>query len=157
LPHQIKILKTKFPGRSRQRIDEEDNGPPDAILAVQRAAGNRATSELLRCALKSHANPIGSQKYNARRAHTSAGNVARRSDLPPIVQEAIRSSGQPLEAQTRAFMQSRFGNNFAHVRLHTGDKAAASASSVGASAYTLGVTSSSDLENMRHIQRAGDD
>jgi Domain of unknown function (DUF4157) len=60
------------------------------------------------------------------------------SALPPIVHEAIGSSGQPLDAQTRAFMQSRFGNNFVHVRVHTGDKAAASASSVGASAYTLG-------------------
>jgi Domain of unknown function (DUF4157) len=46
--------------------------------------------------------------------------------------------GSPLEAQTRAFMQSRFGNDFAHVRVHTGDKAAASARSVGATAYTLG-------------------
>jgi Domain of unknown function (DUF4157) len=45
--------------------------------------------------------------------------------------------GSPLDAQTRAFMQSRFGNDFAHVRVHTGDKAAASARSVGATAYTL--------------------
>ena len=113
-------------------------GPSEAILAMQRAAGNRATSRLLRCALEPHANSIGSQKPNARGTHTSTGHAARPSDLPPIVQEAIRSPGQPLDAQTRAFMQLRFGNEFAHVRVHTGDKAAASASSVGASAYTLG-------------------
>jgi Domain of unknown function (DUF4157) len=113
-------------------------GPPDAILAMQRAAGNRATSELLRCALDSHATPIARQRDKAGEAHTLGGNAARASDLPAVVQEAIRSSGQPLDAQTRAFMQSRFGNDFAHVRVHTGDKAAASARSLGAAAYTLG-------------------
>ena len=113
-------------------------GPPDAILAMQRAAGNRATSELLRCALDSHAAPIARQRDNAGEAHTLGGNAAHPSDLPAVVQEAIGSPGQPLDAQTRAFMQSRFGNDFAHVRVHTGDKAAASARSVSAAAYTLG-------------------
>ena len=105
---------------------------------MQRAAGNRATSELLKCALESHATPIGSQKDNVREAHSLAGHTASPSDLPPIVQEAIRSPGQSLDAQTRAFMQFRFGNDFAHVRVHTGDKATASANAIGASAYTLG-------------------
>lgn len=35
-------------------------------------------------------------------------------------------------------MESRFGNDFADVRVHTGDQAIASARAVGASAYTLG-------------------
>ena len=102
-------------------------GPPDAILAMQRTAGNGATSELLRFALQSQATPIGSQKHNAHSA-----------DLPAIVQETIRSPGQPLDAQTLAFMQSRFRNDLAHVRVHTGDKAAASATSVDAAAYAVG-------------------
>jgi hypothetical protein len=113
-------------------------GPPDAILAMQRAAGNCATSGFLRRALESQVNPLGRQQYNLRKSDTSVAHDARPSDPPPMVHEAISSSGQPLDAQTRAFMQSRFANNFAHVRVHTGDKAAASASSVGASAYTLG-------------------
>ena len=53
--------------------------------------------------LQSHATPIGSQKYNA-----------HPSNLPAMVQETIRSPGQPLDAQTRAFMQSRFGNDCGH-------------------------------------------
>ena len=35
-------------------------------------------------------------------------------------------------------MQLRFGNEFSHVRVHTGGKAGASASSLDAAAYTLG-------------------
>jgi hypothetical protein len=42
---------------------------------------------------------------SAGEAHTLAGNVARPSDLPAVVQEAIRSLGQPLDEQTRAFME----------------------------------------------------
>src|ERR1700749_1201527 len=40
-----------------------------------------------------------------------------RSDLwvPPIVHEVLRSSGQPLDANTRSFMEPRFGHDFGHV------------------------------------------
>ena len=57
---------------------------------------------------------------------------------PPIVHEVLRSSGQPLDAPTRAFMEPRFGADFADVRVHTGDKAAASTRAVQALAYTVG-------------------
>jgi hypothetical protein len=39
------------------------------------------------------------------------------SDVPPIVHEVLRSSGQPLDAQTRAFMEPRLGHNFSRVRV----------------------------------------
>ena len=32
--------------------------------------------------------------------------------VPPIVHEVLRSPGQPLDAQTRAFMEPRFGHDF---------------------------------------------
>ena len=104
-------------------------GTPDAILAMQRVAGNRATSGLLEYALGSEAE---------HETNLSARSSIRSSNIPPVVQEAVSSPGQPLDTETRAFMESRFGNDFADVRVHTGDKATASARSVGASAYTLG-------------------
>jgi hypothetical protein len=58
--------------------------------------------------------------------------------VPPIVHEVLRSPGQPLESQTRAFMEPRFGHNFSSVRVHTDSKAAESARAVNASAYTVG-------------------
>jgi hypothetical protein len=60
------------------------------------------------------------------------------NEVPPIVHEVLRSPGQPLDANTRAFMEPRFGSDFSHVRVHTNEKAAASAKSVNAAAYTVG-------------------
>lgn len=69
--------------------------------------------------------------------HPSVGR-AEPSTTPPIVHDALRSPGQPLDAQTRAFMEPRFGHDFGKVRVHTGDKATESAREVNAQAYTVG-------------------
>ena len=57
---------------------------------------------------------------------------------PPIVHEVLASSGRPLDTATRAFFEPRFGHDFGNVRVHTDEKAAASARSVDAEAYTVG-------------------
>ncbi len=46
--------------------------------------------------------------------------------------------GHPLDAGTRAFMESRFGADFSGVRLHAGAAASTSAKSIQARAYTVG-------------------
>ncbi|RCJ29427.1 hypothetical protein A6770_22105 [Nostoc minutum NIES-26] len=58
-------------------------------------------------------------------------------EVPPIVHEVLTSPGQPLEASTRTFMESRFGHDFSRVRVHTDAKAAESALAVNALAYTV--------------------
>jgi len=60
------------------------------------------------------------------------------SNAPPIVDEVLRSSGQPLDAATRAFMELRFGHDFSKVRIHADSRAAESARTVRARAYTVG-------------------
>jgi hypothetical protein len=60
------------------------------------------------------------------------------ANVPGIVEQALQSAGHPLDRATRAFFESRMGQNFAHVRLHTDGKAADSARSIHAQAYTLG-------------------
>jgi hypothetical protein len=37
--------------------------------------------------------------------------------VPPVVHEVLRSPGQSLDPQTRAFMELRFGHNFGQVRV----------------------------------------
>jgi hypothetical protein len=59
------------------------------------------------------------------------------SGVPPIVHDVLRSSGQPLDAATRAFMEPRFGHDFGQVRVHTDAKAVESARAVKALAYTV--------------------
>lgn len=60
--------------------------------------------------------------------------------VPPIVNEVLASSGQPLDPTTRAFMEPRFGYDFSGVRVHTDANAAESARAINALAYTVGRT-----------------
>lgn len=57
---------------------------------------------------------------------------------PPIVDEVLRSPGHPLDADTKAFMEPRFGHDFSQVRVHADTSAAASARAICAKAYTVG-------------------
>lgn len=57
--------------------------------------------------------------------------------VPPIVHEVLGSSGRPLDAETRAFMEPRFGHDFSHVRVHEDARAAESAEADNALAYTV--------------------
>lgn len=67
-----------------------------------------------------------------------AVNQSEHKEVPPIVHEVLRSPGQLLDLETRTFMESRFGQDFSQVRVHTDNKASASARSVNALAYTVG-------------------
>jgi hypothetical protein len=58
--------------------------------------------------------------------------------VPPIVHEVLKSPGHQLDAETRTFMEPRFGYDFSKVRVHTDAKAAESARAVNALAYTSG-------------------
>ena len=67
------------------------------------------------------------------------------SDKPRLLEDAekdisstLNQSGYPLDLSTREFMESRFGYDFANVRIHTNEKAARSANLVNARALTIG-------------------
>jgi hypothetical protein len=57
---------------------------------------------------------------------------------PPIVNEVLSQTGQPLDEPTRAFAERRLGHSFEHARVHMDERAAASAEAVEARAYTVG-------------------
>lgn len=66
------------------------------------------------------------------------GNGSKPASVPPIVRDVLLSSGQPLDADIRAFMEPRFERDFSGVRVHTDARAAESAQAVDALAYTVG-------------------
>jgi len=69
----------------------------------------------------------------------SAGpNAAPGIPAPPVVHQALRSPGRPLDSATRAFMEPRFGYDFSDVRVHTSSQAMDSAKAIQARAYTVG-------------------
>ncbi len=65
-------------------------------------------------------------------SHTPAG------EAPAGVHETLSASGKPLDPAARAYFEPRLGRDLASVRVHADDKAAKSASSIGAHAYTAG-------------------
>jgi len=55
-----------------------------------------------------------------------------------LVDQELRSTGQPLDPAARAFLEPRFGRDFGDVRVHADSAASSSARAVNALAYTLG-------------------
>lgn len=88
--------------------------PGSPLLELQHKAGNRAVSRWV------------------------AGHADAPAALPPAVHDELRSPGRPLDAQTRAWMEPRFGHDLGGVRVHDGAPAARSAHAVDARAYTVG-------------------
>jgi len=74
------------------------------------------------------------EEVQRKEAGTDGGGMT----APSIVSEVISGNGSPLDKGTRQFMESRMGQDFSNVQIHTDGKAAASAQSINALAYTSG-------------------
>jgi hypothetical protein len=121
------------------------------LTTVDRAGSTtpsvRVPSRLLqrRCACGGALRPKGECEECAkkrlsfqREPRNSAYGTKINSPVPGIVHEVVDSTGQPLDAATRAFMEPRFGHDFSRVRVHADAQAAESARAVEAQAYTVG-------------------
>ena len=102
------------------------------VLQRKCACGNQAGGggECAECQKKNH--------ELQRKVAEPESPGAHHESIPPIVNEVLDSSGQPLDAATRSFMEPRFGHDFSGVRVHTDSRAAESAEAVNAQAYTVG-------------------
>ncbi len=69
--------------------------------------------------------------------HAASGDLGQKA-APPIVHEVLRSPGRRLDPVIRGFMGPRFGYDLGDVRVHTAARAAESARTVSARAYTVG-------------------
>jgi len=98
-----------------------------AVLQRKCACGSHSASgECGECAKKK-----GSLQRRTADASEPAG-------VPHVVNDVLRSFGQPLDLNTRSFMESRFDRDFSRVRVHADSQAAESARAVNARAYTVG-------------------
>ncbi|HEX6045677.1 MAG TPA: DUF4157 domain-containing protein [Pyrinomonadaceae bacterium] len=80
----------------------------------------------------------GCAKKEEEKLQRRAAGIETTTEIPPIVHEVLNSPGQPLDTATRAFMQSRFHQDFSQVRVHADAKAVESARAVNAHAFTVG-------------------
>jgi hypothetical protein len=78
------------------------------------------------------------KKAQEQKLQKSSSGPSRAATAPPVVNQVLNSPGRALDTPTRAFMEPRFGRDFSGVRVHTDSRAAESARSVNAHAYTVG-------------------
>jgi hypothetical protein len=74
---------------------------------------------------------------HANRLHRHAAGPGPAS-APTIVHDVLRGQGRPMPPAVRHEMEERLGRDFADVRIHTDERAGASAEAVAAQAYTVG-------------------
>ena len=108
---------------------------PDKAISSPSAISHGASPTLRRCSCGGTCNSCREDEEKLRRKPSGPTDAA---EAPPIVHETLRSSGTPLDPDTRAFMEPRFGRDFSDVRVHTDDRAAESAREVNSLAYTVG-------------------
>ncbi|MGH2898399.1 MAG: DUF4157 domain-containing protein [bacterium] len=100
------------PGRAPLAVHTEAS-----LLHLQRTAGNAGVVQML----------------------ADESEQARQDAGPSPVHDVIgKGGGAPLDESTRSSMESRFGQDFGDVRVHTDSRASESAEAVGANAYTVG-------------------
>ena len=87
-----------------------------SLLHLQRMAGNASVVQML----------------------AEEGAIQSEEERSPVHDVIGKGGGTPLDEGTRSSMESRFGQDFSDVRLHTDAQASASAEAVGANAYTVG-------------------
>lgn len=128
-----KKLAINQPGDS---YEQEADRVAEGVMRMPELRLQRACPCAGGCSNCNTAQPVREHgSVQTQRVHTSdTGQTA----APPIVYEALRSPGQPLDPGTRAFMEPRFGYDFSRVRVQSGAPAGQSARDVNANAYTVG-------------------
>jgi hypothetical protein len=107
-------LQVNIPGdafeQEADRVAEQVMRMPDSQVVRRKCAcGESATCE--EC------------KQTAPMVQRKATSHAGDAEASPIVNEVLRSPGQPLDGATRSFMEPRFGHDFSRVRVHTDARA----------------------------------
>lgn len=107
---------------------------------VTRTPDPKASATCLASAPQSEMQAGGKKDEDTQRLQIIPRSALRSqtSAFPYVAGHVVQSSGQMLDADVRAYFEPRFGHDFSAVRVHTDDCAAASAASMGASAFTVG-------------------
>jgi hypothetical protein len=107
-----------------RRVDLPDDPVPHYSQTPTQNPGNR---------------PVPESSSIQRQTAASASPQTESTDQASTALSLLKQdAGLPLDPQSRAFFEPRFGRDFSDVRVHTGQQAAESAHSIQAHAYTAG-------------------
>ena len=148
VPARDKTTGARARGRQSQTKNEvtSESGkagslPHPVADQLQRSFGNQAVVRAIESGAVSNAKSPGLTCDSGRvQSNPKKGDTSTASGLkaPPIVHQVLKSSGEPLDAAARSFMEPRFGRDFRDVRVHRDALAAKSADAIDARAYTIG-------------------
>ena len=119
-------LAVSSPG---DRAEKEAERVADAVMRTPNSESSQSHRDEEQAGASTQTEPYVHRRLNG----TNGG-----SDAPPFVDDVLRAPGRPLDGETRDFMEARFGYDLSDVRVHTNQKAAASARALDAAAYTVG-------------------
>jgi hypothetical protein len=128
-------LKVNTPG---DVYEQEADSVAERVMRMPEAQLQRDSCACEGECPKCQAKPTAQKAQRLVQTKRVETNEARRVAPSPVVDEALRAPGQPLDTGIREFMEPRFGQDFSRVRVHADPAAAGSAESIGARAYTVG-------------------
>ena len=117
-------LKLGMPGDVHER--EADRVAEQVMRMPEPSMQPKATAGISRHAMR--------PAVRVQTKSTDAGDIGSAA-ARGSVHDVLRSTGQPLDPATRAFMEPRFGRGFGEVRVHTDAKAAELAAAINARAF----------------------
>jgi hypothetical protein len=157
VPHPVAALNTISAwsaGDSSDASSPPDRGVVVALKRVHRSHGNRyvqrvvaqrqalqrscscGTCEQCRAREQVAPPPVQSEELRPVLAQARGDVLDDASDRDSLVPE--NSASRPLDANTRHFMEERFGTDFTDVRIHDDESAARANDALGAEAFTSG-------------------
>ncbi|MET0463422.1 MAG: DUF4157 domain-containing protein [Chitinophagaceae bacterium] len=113
--------------READQVAEEITGKENSLLQRKCSCGGSCPD----CSGEDDA------KKKLQAKHSGTGELQPLT-APESVHDVLRSTGNPLDEETRALMEQGFGYDFSKVRVHTDTKAGRSAKELNALAYTVG-------------------
>ncbi|MDY6785854.1 MAG: polymorphic toxin type 28 domain-containing protein [Cyanobacteriota bacterium] len=119
-------------GQPGDKYEQEANSKAAEIMKMEDpAASEEIEKESSKNAIKEQPlaetiTPLVQRKNNQKEGENSTS----------IEQQLGQGGGQPLEKETRTFMENRFGADFSSVRVHTDDSAVQMNKDIGAQAFT---------------------
>lgn len=137
------VVQTAHAAPATIRTQEIDGLSPQAVMRLQRTAGNAAVAASLAAQRKrsDQQQPEQAEPHECGRSchHRIEGADAHQPTVQrSAVHDALSAPGRPLDAPVRAEMESRMGTDFSDVRIHTGSAAHSASTELQAHAFTTG-------------------
>lgn len=122
--------------QEEDREVKQENLCPKCQVQAKPVAGQ--ISSLVQRSAEAEQQKDDEDENNFLQTQANSGQAATASPSVSAGIKAMQGGGQALSAETRAFMEPRFGHDFSNVRVHTDRNAGNTSKNINAQAFTVG-------------------